>query len=114
ARRHGVPFYVAAPLSSVDLDCASGAQIPIEQRPGSELLQFGGKQIAPKGVDVFNPAFDVTPAELVTAIITEGGIASPPFSQSLAKLKSRQQIKHSALSPEKRPASRALSPQPEN
>jgi methylthioribose-1-phosphate isomerase len=119
ARRHGVPFYVAAPLSSVDLDCASGAQIPIEQRPGSELLQFGGKQIAPKGVDVFNPAFDVTPAELVTAIITEGGIANPPFSQSLAKLKSRQlksrqQIKHSALSPEKRSASRALSPQPEN
>jgi methylthioribose-1-phosphate isomerase len=87
AARHGVPFYVAAPLSSIDLDCPDGKAIPIEQRAGSELTEFAGKQIAPKGVDTFNPAFDVTPAELVTAIITERGIAYPPYKQSLAALK---------------------------
>jgi methylthioribose-1-phosphate isomerase len=87
ARRHNVPFYVAAPLSSIDLDCVSGEQIPIEQRSAKELTEFGGRQIAPKGVEVFNPAFDVTPAELVTAIITERGVAYPPFSDSLAALK---------------------------
>ncbi len=87
ARRHGVPFYVAAPLSSIDLECATGAQIPIEERPGRELTEFAGKQIAPKGVATFNPAFDVTPAELVTAIITERGIANPPYRESLRALK---------------------------
>src|SRR5580698_6433549 len=87
ARRHKVPFYVAAPLSSIDLDCASGAQIPIEQRAAKEISEFAGKQVTPKGVAVFNPAFDVTPAELVTAIITERGVAYPPFIKSLAKLK---------------------------
>jgi methylthioribose-1-phosphate isomerase len=87
ARRHGVPFYVAAPLSSVDLECEGGEQIPIEQRSPEELTKFGGKQITPKGVGVFNPAFDITPAELVTAIITERGIAYPPFNESLASLK---------------------------
>lgn len=110
ARRHDVPFYVAAPLSSIDLDCASGANIPIEQRPARELLEFGGKQIAPKGVEVFNPAFDVTPAELVTAIITERGVARAPFSESLAALKSDRPIRHSA----KRSANQALSSQPEH
>jgi methylthioribose-1-phosphate isomerase len=87
AQRHRVPFYVAAPLSSIDLDCASGDAIPIECRPSKELTEFAGKLIAPKGVDVFNPAFDVTPAELVTAIITERGIAYPPFAESLSRLK---------------------------
>lgn len=87
ARRHGVPFYVAAPLSSIDLDCPDGASIPIEERASRELTEFAGKQIAPKGVDTFNPAFDVTPADLVTAIITERGIAYPPYSESLRKLK---------------------------
>ena len=87
AKRHGVPFYVAAPLSSIDLDCPSGAKIPIEQRSASEITHLGGKQITPKGVKVFNPAFDVTPAELVTAIITERGIAYPPYVESLAALK---------------------------
>ncbi len=87
ARRHNVPFYVAAPLSSIDLDCASGEQIPIEQRSPRELTEFGGRQIAPKGVEVFNPAFDITPAELVTAIITERGVAYPPFGESLAAIK---------------------------
>jgi len=88
ARRHGVPFYVAAPLSSIDLDCPNGAAIPIEERSGTELTEYGGKQIAPKGVRTFNPAFDVTPAELVTAIITERGIAYPPYTESLRALKS--------------------------
>jgi len=87
AQRHNVPFYVAAPLSSIDLKCASGNDIPIEQRPSKELIEFGGKLIAPKGVEGFNPAFDVTPAELITAIITERGIAYPPFGESLSALK---------------------------
>jgi methylthioribose-1-phosphate isomerase len=87
AQRHNVPFYVAAPLSSIDLACASGNDIPIEQRPLNELTEFGGKRIAPKGVEGFNPAFDVTPAELITAIITERGIVYPPFSEGLAALK---------------------------
>ncbi len=87
ASRHGVPFYVAAPLSSIDLDCPSGAEIPIEQRSASEMTHLGGTQITPKGVKVFNPAFDVTPAELVSAIITERGIAYPPYVESLAALK---------------------------
>jgi methylthioribose-1-phosphate isomerase len=88
ARRHRVPFYVAAPLSSIDLDCPDGAAIPIEERSGRELTEYGGKQIAPKGVRTFNPAFDVTPAELVTAIITERGVAYPPYTESLRVLKS--------------------------
>jgi methylthioribose-1-phosphate isomerase len=87
AQRHHVPFYVAAPLSSIDLECASGDDIPIERRPSKELTEFGGKLIAPKGVEGFNPAFDVTPAELVTAIITERGIAYPPFGKNLAGIK---------------------------
>src|SRR5271168_915584 len=87
ARRHNVPFYVAAPLSSIDLDCISGEQIPIEQRAAKEISEFAGKQVTPKGVAIFNPAFDVTPAELVTAIITERGVAYPPYLKSLAALK---------------------------
>jgi methylthioribose-1-phosphate isomerase len=87
ARRHGVPFYVAAPLSSIDLNCPDGAAIPIEERSSLELTEYGGKQIVPKGVRTFNPAFDVTPAELVTAIITERGIAYPPYTESLRALK---------------------------
>jgi methylthioribose-1-phosphate isomerase len=94
ARRHGVPFYVAAPLSSIDLNCLSGAAIPIEQRSGRELTEFAGKQITPKGVAIFNPAFDVTPAELVTAIITERGVAYPPFKESLRALKTSAQLEN--------------------
>jgi methylthioribose-1-phosphate isomerase len=90
AHRHGVPFYVAAPLSSIDLECPSGAAIPIEERSGSELTQIGGKPITPRGVQTFNPAFDVTPAELVTAIITERGIAYPPYTESIRALKKKR------------------------
>jgi methylthioribose-1-phosphate isomerase len=87
ARRHGVPFYVAAPLSSIDLECPNGGAIPIEERSALELTEYGGRQIVPKGVRTYNPAFDVTPAELVTAIITERGVAYPPFTKSLRALK---------------------------
>lgn len=87
ARRHAVPFYVAAPLSSIDLSCPTGDSIPIEERSGRELAEIGGRRIIPAGVATFNPAFDVTPAELVTAIVTEGGVAYPPFVESLAALK---------------------------
>jgi methylthioribose-1-phosphate isomerase len=89
AHRHGVPFYVAAPLSSIDLECPSGERIPIEERSPREIAEFAGKQVTPKGVNIFNPAFDVTPAELVTAIITERGVACPPYGESLRALKER-------------------------
>ena len=87
AHRHRVPFYVAAPLSSIDFNCPGGESIPIEQRSEKELTEFAGRRITPRGVGIFNPAFDVTPAELVSAIITERGIARAPFAESLAALK---------------------------
>jgi methylthioribose-1-phosphate isomerase len=87
ARRHRVPFYVAAPLSSIDLSCVSGAEIPIEQRDDREISEFAGRTITPKGVKIFNPAFDITPAELVTAIITERGVVRKPYRRSLRALK---------------------------
>lgn len=89
ANRHGIPFYVAAPLSTIDRNCPSGDQIPIEQRNTSEVTHLKGNQLAPTGIDVANPAFDVTPAELVTAIITEEGVARPPYEESIAELFSR-------------------------
>ena len=85
ARHYKIPFLVAAPTSSIDLSLATGAQIPIEERAASEVSEGFGKWTAPKDVDVFNPAFDVTPSELVTAIITEHGVATAPYSESLAK-----------------------------
>ncbi|GAB7386719.1 S-methyl-5-thioribose-1-phosphate isomerase [Bacillaceae bacterium] len=77
AKAHGIPFYVAAPLSSIDLNTPSGKEIPIEERPEEEVTQGFGKRTAPKGIRVYNPAFDVTPHSLVTAIITEKGIVRP-------------------------------------
>ncbi|MCC2671026.1 MAG: methylthioribose-phosphate isomerase [Armatimonadetes bacterium] len=87
ARAHGVPFYVAAPLSTVDFSLASGAEIPIEERATEEVTDAGPVRLAPEGVAVYNPAFDVTPAEYVTAIITERGVARAPFTESLARLR---------------------------
>jgi methylthioribose-1-phosphate isomerase len=81
ARRHSVPFYVAAPLSTIDRTARSGSEIPIEERNPLEVLELAGKRIAPEGVDVYAPAFDVTPNELVTAIVTEEGVYRPPFSE---------------------------------
>ena len=86
AKEHGIPFYVAAPTSTVDLDCPDGSQIPIEQRNAKEVTHIAGKQMVPDGVEVENPAFDVTPARYVAAIITEKGIACAPYGESLAKL----------------------------
>src|ERR1700681_2909236 len=86
AKEHGIPFYVAAPLSTVDMACLSGDEIPIEQRNANEVTHIAGKQMTPDGVLVENPAFDVTPAKYVTAIITERGIARAPYQDSLSEL----------------------------
>ena len=83
ARYHQIPFYVAAPVATIDLACASGAAIPIEERDPSEVTHVQGVSVAPQGIAVRNPAFDVTPARLVTAIVTEAGIARPPYRRSL-------------------------------
>jgi methylthioribose-1-phosphate isomerase len=80
AARHKIPFYVAAPTSSIDLACKTGDKIPIEERSPDEVSHVNGKMLTPRGVKIANPAFDVTPHELVTAIITENGLAKPPFS----------------------------------
>ncbi len=86
ARENGVPFYVAAPVSTLDLSLASGDEIPIEQRAASEVTHVFGVPVAPDNVRVENPAFDVTPNRYVTAIITECGVARPPYTESLRKL----------------------------
>jgi methylthioribose-1-phosphate isomerase len=79
ARHHSVPFYVAAPFSTIDASLATGAEIPIEERDGAELRRTGSHQTAPEDSPVYNPAFDVTPADLITAIITERGVFRPPY-----------------------------------
>jgi methylthioribose-1-phosphate isomerase len=89
AKRHGVPFYVAAPTSSIDLDCPSGDAIPIEERGEKEVTHIGSKRVAARGVKVFHPAFDVTPAELVTAIVTEHGVVKGDYRRGLAKVVAR-------------------------
>jgi methylthioribose-1-phosphate isomerase len=86
AKRHGIPFYVAAPLSTFDSGISDGAHIPIEERPAEEVTGYRGTRWAPQGVQVRNPAFDVTPADLVSGIITEKGIASAPYQESIAAL----------------------------
>lgn len=86
AKENGIPFFVAAPISTLDLTLDSGDGIPIEQRPASEVTQVFGNQVAPQGTAVQNPAFDVTPARYVTAIITEKGVARAPFEASLKEL----------------------------
>ncbi len=91
AKAHGIPFYVACPLSTIDLGTPTGAEIPIEERHEDEITQGFGKRTAPKGIKVYNPAFDVTPHEYVTAIITEKGIVRPPYSENLRKLFETQQ-----------------------
>jgi methylthioribose-1-phosphate isomerase len=88
AKENGVPFYVAAPVSTLDLTLTSGDQIPIEERAASEVTHVFGVAVAPEGIRVANPAFDVTPNRYVTAIITERGVARAPYEQSLQKLAS--------------------------
>ncbi len=86
AKQHDIPFYVAAPVTTLDLSIAHGSDIPIEQRDPAEITRFGGNQLVPVEVTAFNPAFDVTPAEFVTAIITDRGVVRPPFEESLSLL----------------------------
>jgi methylthioribose-1-phosphate isomerase len=83
ARRHAIPFYVAGPTSSIDMDCPSGKDIPIEQRDPMEVSHIFGRALTPKGIKIFNPAFDVTSHELISALITEKGVIRPPFRRNL-------------------------------
>ena len=86
ARAHDVPFYVAAPTTTIDLSIAEGGRIPIEERSAAEMTHVAGRRVVPEGVAVMHPAFDVTPHRLVTAIVTERGVARPPYEDSLAAL----------------------------
>jgi methylthioribose-1-phosphate isomerase len=86
AKENGIPFYVAAPISTVDLECPDGDRIPIEQRNPKEVTHIAGKQMTPDGVSIENPAFDVTPAKYVAAIITERGVAREPYREALERL----------------------------
>jgi methylthioribose-1-phosphate isomerase len=83
AKEHGIPFYVAAPWSTIDMATPTGEQIPIEERAAKEVTHFNGKQITPSNAEISNPAFDVTPAKYVTAIITELGVLQPPYEEAL-------------------------------
>lgn len=96
AKAHGVPFYVAAPTSTIDLALPDGAAIPIEERDPGEVLQIGSERIAPEAAQAFNPAFDVTPAAYITAIVTEAGLAFPPFAESLPALVAQARALHAA------------------
>jgi methylthioribose-1-phosphate isomerase len=86
AKEHGIPFYVAAPFSTIDMNTPDGSGIPIEQRSSREVTHMGGKQLTPDGVGIENPAFDVTPHQYVTAIITERGVLRPPYAEALRDL----------------------------
>ena len=87
AKRYGVPFYVAAPVSTIDFGCPSGAAIDIEERSADEVTTIEGVRVAPPGIRVYNPAFDVTPAEHITAIVTERGVLRPPYGEAIAALR---------------------------
>jgi methylthioribose-1-phosphate isomerase len=86
ARQHSIPFYVAAPISTIDLALASGAEIPIEERDQREVTHMRELRLVPEGVSVQNPAFDVTPNEFIAAIITDRGVARAPFTESLRRM----------------------------
>jgi methylthioribose-1-phosphate isomerase len=92
AREHQIPFYVAAPLSTIDLNTSDGQQIPIEERPAREVTHLRGTQLTPNGASVWNPAFDVTPNALIAGIITERGILRPPYIESLAAAFGRESL----------------------
>lgn len=89
ARAHGVPFYVAAPTTTIDLSIPNGAEIKIEERDTAEIAQIGSERVMPEGVQAYNPAFDITPAEYITAIITEEGVVYPPYTDNLPPLIAR-------------------------
>jgi methylthioribose-1-phosphate isomerase len=100
ARAHGVPFYVAAPTSTIDLSIQSGSKIPVEQRLSIEVSNIGAECIVPEGTQVLNPAFDVTPAEYITAIVTEQGVAYPPYSVSLPSMVAAAEAKRKVITSE--------------
>jgi methylthioribose-1-phosphate isomerase len=89
ADRHAIPFYVAAPVSTIDRGTPDGGAIAIEERDPAEVVELDGRRIAPEGAAAANPAFDVTPAELVTAIITEAGVLEPPYEEAIARVAGR-------------------------
>lgn len=99
AARHGIPFYIAAPMSTVDLGTADGSAIPIEERKAAEVLEIRGVRIAPPDTDVRNPAFDVTPAELITGIVTDEGVVTAPFEDGLAHAVALRERRRSATPP---------------
>lgn len=86
AKYHKIPFYTAAPLSTIDIKIKNGGDIPIEIRKSDEMTHFNGKRIVPEGVPVYNPSFDVTPAELITGIITDKGVLHPPYEKTIAQV----------------------------
>ena len=92
AAHHRIPFYVAAPRSTIDFALSSGDAIAIEQRDGEEVRAFGGQATAPRDVDVYNPAFDVTPGHLITAIVTEYGVLRPPYQEAIPDLALRPRL----------------------
>ena len=96
AKEHGIPFYVAAPMTTLDLTLSTGAEIPIEERDRREITHIQDYQLAPDGIDVHNPAFDVTPNQLITAIITDRGVARAPFVESLKSLAEIKEVKEAA------------------
>jgi methylthioribose-1-phosphate isomerase len=91
AKHHEIPFYVAAPVSTIDIQMSTGKDIPIEERDAREVTESFGKRTAPESVNVYSPAFDVTPSKFVTAIVTDQGVHLPPFSESLKGLNLRRE-----------------------
>ena len=112
AARHGVPFFVCAPLSSVDPEAADGSAIPIEERKADEILYVRGQAIAPPGTAAFNPAFDVTPAELITAIVTEEGALRRPFEPAIESALERSRVRRAETLQAGAEATRALDEEP--
>jgi methylthioribose-1-phosphate isomerase len=110
AKDAGIPFVVVAPTTSVDLAVASGEKIPIEERASSEITGVLGRQIAPAGTYAVNPAFDITPARLITAIVTENGVARPPFAAALARMAGSKPVSKAAPSAAGRPKAAAKKP----
>lgn len=96
ADRHKIPFYVAAPITTLDLSIASGDLIPIEERDGKEITHIAGSQLGPEGLVVENPAFDITPSELIAAIITDKGVARAPYGESLRELSDKRMLQSKA------------------
>ncbi len=96
---HNIPFYIAAPTSTVDIGCDTGAHIPIEERKPDEVTHLGGQRVAAEGVEVFNPAFDVVPHELIAGIITEHGVAHAPFEPDLVAMVARARVHHAQVEP---------------